>query len=107
MGQDRPQVKGDDCLGAIVYMAGAYAVRQAANDKGIGMPWDMYGATSDYDKAWALMPGTGVSWQWLQRKTRLFVALNWPSIIRVAAALREQKVMTAEAIQRIIDQKED
>jgi hypothetical protein len=53
------------------------------------------------------MPGTGVSWQWLQRKTRLFVALNWPSIIRVAAALREQKVMTAEAIQRIIDQKED
>jgi hypothetical protein len=88
---------------AITFMAGAYAVRQAARDAGDGMPWDMYGAEGDYDKAWALMPSTGVSWDWLKRKTKVFVALNYPIILHLARELQEHRIMTSGQIRTAIE----
>jgi hypothetical protein len=88
---------------AITFMAGAYAVRQAAGDTGDGMAWDIYGASGDYDNAWALMPSTGVSWDWLKRKTRVFVALNYPTILHLARELQASKIMTSGQIRTAIE----
>lgn len=73
------------------------------SDKG----YSQEGSSAHVKLSPSVEPSTGVSWQWLQRKTRMFVALHWPEIIRVASALRERKVMTAGDIRRVIDEKED
>jgi hypothetical protein len=88
---------------AITYMAGAMAVRQAAGDTGDGMAWDIYGASGDYEAAWALMPSTGVSWDWLKRKTKVFVALNYPEILHLARELQERRIMTSGQIRTAIE----
>ena len=89
----------------ITLLAGGYAVRHAANDRARGT-WDVWGASTDYENAWKLMPYVGVDWEWLKRKTRLFVALHWPEIIRVARALDEHKIMTQSSIKRLIEEEE-
>lgn len=80
-------------------------MRHAANDRAHGT-WDVWGASEDYEKAWKLVPHAGVSWDWLTRKARLFVALHWPEIIRVANALAERGVMNSSDVRRVLDGKE-
>jgi hypothetical protein len=92
---------------AFTYMAGAYAVRQAAGDTGDGMAWDIYGASGDYESAWALLPSTGVSWDWMKRKTALFVALNYPTILRLARELQTKRIMTSGQIRTSIEGRSD
>lgn len=86
----------------ICCLAGALAVRRAAGDTGAGMPWDMYGATGDYEAAWKLMPSTGVSWDWLKRKTNVFLALEWDAVMRLTCELEQRKIMTSGAIREVI-----
>ena len=102
-GKTDPKSRATVVAACITFMAGAMAVRQAAGDTGDGMPRDVYGASGDYENAWALMPSTGVSWDWLKRKTRVFVALNYPTILHLARELQASKIMTSGQIRTAIE----
>jgi hypothetical protein len=88
----------------IVCLAGALAVRRAAGDKLQGMPWDRYGAAADYEAAWGLMPSTGVTWDWVKRRTNVFLALNWPAVMRLAGELRDRRIMTSREIRELVEE---
>jgi hypothetical protein len=87
----------------ITLLAGGCAVRHAAMDRATGT-WELWGATTDYENAWNLLRYTGVSWQWLARKTRLFVALHWPEITRVAQALAERGVINSSDVEQLMEE---